>query len=114
MQNKRTYHLNAEALEIEEEEAVADVKTEAVAEIAEEEEPASFEELFTLQPEVFEMVENLDGAETDEDEDKVGKKKKKKKKKYVEMEYDPDADFLVVKKKRKRSGESEWDEDWEV
>lgn len=102
-----------ETVEEELEEAV--VEAEAVAEVAdeEEEEPATFEELFKLQPDVFEMVETLDTEEVEDDDDQE-KKKKKKKKKYVEMEYDPDADFLVVKKKRKRGGEAEWEEDWEI
>jgi N utilization substance protein A len=101
----------AEPVDLEPEAEVAEA--EALTEI-EEEEPASFEELFTLQPEVFEMVESLEGDELEADEAEEKKKKKKRKKRYVEMEYDPDADYLVVKKKRKRSGESDWDEDWDI
>jgi N utilization substance protein A len=76
----------------------------------EEEEKAAvtFDEIFTLKPEVFEYVPE----EEEEEEEEDGKKKKKKKKKFVEMEYDPDKDVMIVKRKRKRGG-AEWDDQWE-
>lgn len=79
------------------------------AELVEEEEPTSLDELFALKPEVLEV-----GAVADEEEeDETGKKGKKKgkKKKHVEVEYDPDRGMMVVRKKHKRTG-GEWG-DWE-
>ena len=71
------------------------------------EEEGSFDELFTLRPEVI-----TDVAATEEEEEETtagGKKKKKgKKKKHVEIEFDPDAGRTFVTKKHKRGGE-EWE-----
>jgi N utilization substance protein A len=89
-----------------------DIAAEKVEDVSEEEEPASFDELFALEPGDFEMVEPLDDDEEDDDVEKA--KKKKKKKKYVEMEYDPDKDVVVVKKKRKRAGSEDWDDNWDI
>jgi N utilization substance protein A len=78
---------------------------------SEEELPTSLDELFSLRPDVLEMVEPAEEDE-EEDEDSSKKKKKgKKKKKFVEMEYDPDQGVVVVKKKRKRGGVG-WEDDW--
>ncbi len=89
-----------------------DIAAEKVEDVSEEEESASFDELFALEPGDFEMVEPLDDDEEDDDVEKA--KKKKKKKKYVEMEYDPDKDVVVVKKKRKRAGSEDWDDNWNI
>ncbi|MCK4978672.1 MAG: transcription termination/antitermination protein NusA [Anaerolineales bacterium] len=89
-----------------------DIAAEKVEDVSEEEESASFDELFALEPGDFEMVEPLDDDEEDDDVEKA--KKKKKKKKYVEMEYDPDKDVVVVKKKRKRAGSEDWDDNWDI
>jgi N utilization substance protein A len=101
--------------------AEAAVESEAEAEAVEEQveaEPeveteASFEEIFALEPDAF----DIDLAETEfEDEEEAveeaRKKKKDKKRKYVEMEYDPDQDVVIVKRKRKRD-EQDWEEDWD-
>jgi transcription termination/antitermination protein NusA len=92
-----------------EEPAEALVEPETVEE--EEEEPVSFDEIFALKPEVFEVIPT---EEEEEEEEEPGKKKKKKKKKFVEMEYDPDQDIVVVKRKRKRGGAEVWDDEWEL
>jgi N utilization substance protein A len=76
---------------------------------AEPEEEESLEELFAIQPEIF----DYDQEEDDEISEMVTseKKKKKKKKRYVQIEYDPDVDATIVKRKRKRS-DQEWEEEW--
>jgi N utilization substance protein A len=79
----------------------------AVSEAVEEGELAeevTFDELFTLRPEV------VGEAPAEEDEDDKDKKKGKKKgKKHVEIEFDPDAGRTYVTKKHKRGGtEFEW------
>ncbi len=80
----------------------------AAAPVAEEEEP-SFDELFTLKPDIIPAVT---GDEEESEEDQKGKKKagKKGKKKFVEITYDPDADVTTARKKHKR-GDEPWD--WE-
>ena len=79
---------------------------------AETETEASFEEIFALEPDAFDVeLAETEFDEEDEDEE-TRKKKKEKKKKYVEMEYDPDQDVVIVKRKRKRD-EQDWEEDWE-
>jgi hypothetical protein len=77
--------------------------TEMLAPVVEEDENATFDELFSMRGDVPVIDEESD------DESADGKKKKKKKK-YVEVTYDPDHDAMVVKKKRKRAGD-EWGED---
>ena len=100
-----------EVSEAEIEEAVAE-EADAVTEVEEEEE-TSFEEIFTLEPEAFEVdIAESEFEDEAELEDEARKKKKKKKKKYVEMEYDPDQDVVIVKRKRKRD-EGDWEEDWD-
>jgi phosphomannomutase len=71
-------------------------------------EEVSFDELFTLRPEI---VADIPSDEEEEEEVKAGGKKKGKKKgkKHVEIEYDPDADRVLIKKKHKRgSDEIDW------
>lgn len=79
---------------------------------AEAETEASFEEIFALEPDAFDI--DLAEAEFDEEseDEEARKKKKEKKKKFVEMEYDPDQDVVIVKRKRKRD-EQDWEEDWD-
>jgi N utilization substance protein A len=92
----------------------AEPQTKAAVQAGEAEEPVAeevtFDELFTLRPEV---ITEITPAE-DEEEDGTGKgdkkKGKKKGKKHVEIEYDPEAGRTFVKKKHKRGGE-EWG-DW--
>lgn len=86
-------------------------KAEEQPEAVLEEEPVSFDELFTLRPEVLDMVAPEEDEDFEEEGDMKKKKKKKKQRKFVEVEYDPDRDMVVVKKKHKR-GEFDWDEEW--
>ena len=73
-------------------------------------EDVTFDQLFTLQPDV--VVTDEESSEEEEGttiDPKTGKKKKVKKgRKSVEVEYDPDADRTIARKKHKRGGE-----DWE-
>jgi N utilization substance protein A len=80
-------------------------------ELVEEDAASDFDKIFSLQPEVLDMVVPLSDDETEED-DVEGKKKKKKKKKFVQMEYDPDKDVVVYKKKSKRQDTEGWEGDW--
>lgn len=73
-----------------------------------EEEP-SFEEIFTLTPDVSDLSALADDEE--EDSEAITEKKPKKKRKHVQVEYDPDLDMTLVRKKRKRDSLSDWD--WE-
>ena len=101
-----------ETIEVEAEDLVEKEKvTEAAA--PEEEAEASFEEIFALEPDAFdiELAEN-DFEDEGADEEEEREKKKKKKKKFVEMEYDPDQDVVIVKRKRKRD-EEDWESDWD-
>lgn len=90
---------------------VAPVETTPVEPEIEEVEP-SFDELFTLKPDVIPLVES---GEEEEEEEGTGKKKKKEKKKkkgarrFVEIEYDPDADVTLARKVHKRGDEWEWE-----
>ncbi|MBE9474716.1 MAG: transcription termination/antitermination protein NusA [Chloroflexi bacterium] len=88
------------------------IQEEVVAETEPEEEvDTSFEEIFTLEPDAFEIdVAKAEFEDEDQDEIETRKKKKEKKKKFVEMEYDPDQDVVIVKRKRKRD-EEDWEED---
>lgn len=77
----------------------------------ESEQELSFDEIFSLKPDVFEQ----ELVEEEEEEDgeggsKKSQKKKKKGEKSRALEYDPDLDMTIAKKKHKR-GEDEW-EDW--
>jgi N utilization substance protein A len=104
-----------EVLEITPEEVVAEAEAEVEAEAeAEEEAETSFEEIFTLEPDAFdvEITEDEFEDEGEYEGDSRKKKKKKKKKKFVEMEYDPDKDVVIVKRKRKRDS-TDWEEDWD-
>jgi transcription termination/antitermination protein NusA len=81
----------------------------AVPSAVEGEEEVTFDELFTLRPEVINVPT---GDEEEEDESGSGKDKKKGKKKgrkHVEIEFDPEAGRTFVRKKHKRGGE-----EWEV
>ena len=92
-----------EVEEVIQEETVADTE-------AEEETETSFEEIFALEPDAFD-VDVVEAEYEDEDQDEIEtRKKKEKKKKFIEMEYDPDQDVLIVKRKRKRD-EGDWEED---
>jgi len=101
-----------ETIEVEAEDLVEKEKvTEAAA--PEEEAEASFEEIFALEPDAFDIELAEDDFEDEgADEEEEREKKKKKKKKFVEMEYDPDQDVVIVKRKRKRD-EEDWESDWD-
>ncbi len=77
----------------------------------EEEEEATFDELFKLRPEVT-VATDVDEEEDTEGVDGKGKKKAggKKKRTTVVVEYDPDTDQTIARKKHKRAGGGwEWD-----
>ena len=82
----------------------------AVPEV-EEEEP-SFDELFTLKPDIVPEAIAVDEEEEEEGAEKKAKKKGKKKggRRFVEIEYDPDADVTLARKVHKR-GDEGWDWD---
>jgi len=87
------------------------IAVEAVAPAEGEMEPAAeevtFDELFTLRPEVISEIPSDEEEETDA---KGGKKKGKKKgRKHVEIEFDPEAGRTFVKKKHKRGGGDDWE-----
>jgi N utilization substance protein A len=100
--------------QVEEAETAEAVKSEeSTAEEGEEE--LSFDEMFTVNPEVFEPEqESEDEEESSEDDGTTGGKKKRKKKvkRFRELEYDPERDVVVAKKKHKRDGTpwNEWEE----
>ena len=72
---------------------------------------SDFDKIFSLQPEVLDMVVPLADDESEEEESE-GTKKKKKKKKFVQMEYDPEKDVVVYTKKAKRQDSEGWEGDW--
>jgi transcription termination/antitermination protein NusA len=73
-----------------------------------EQEEATFDELFTLQPDIIEEATGED--EESSTGEATGKKKGKKKKgKHVEIEYDPEADQTFMRKKHKRGEDDGWD-----
>ncbi len=84
-------------------------ETIAEGEALEEQPITDFDKIFSLQPDVLDVVSPL--ADDELEEEDGGKKKKKKKKKFVQMEYDPDKGVVVYQKKRKRHDEG-WDGDW--
>ena len=99
-----------------------EITTEEAANVTEsesaEEQPAvekemSFDEIFSLKPEVFEpaAVDEDEEEETEGSGDKSATKKKKSKKagQFRELEYDPDKDVTVAKKKHKRGDSGEWE-----
>jgi len=92
--------------ETDEDEAVVELESGKREDKVEPEEEGTLEEIFTWNPESFEMIEEF---ESDDDDSDDKKKKKKKKKKYLEYEYDPEQDVSIVKKKRKRENEG-WEE----
>lgn len=81
-------------------------ETEGEAELDE----ATFDELFTLRPEVIGTIPSTDEEdETSNSETDKGKKKgKKKSRRPVEIEYDPEADRTILHKKHKR-GSDDWE-----
>ena len=83
----------------------------AEAEPAEDLTSSDFDKIFSLQPDVLDMVVPLADDEFEED-DVDDKKKKKKKKKFVKMEYDPDKDVVVYTKKSKRDDSEGWEGEW--
>jgi N utilization substance protein A len=92
-------------------EAVAEKEPQAaVAEPAtSEEEEVSFEEIFSLRPEVLDTTTIATEEEEGDESDK--KKGKKKKSKHVVITYDEDRDATTVTKKHKRGdGSWEWEE----
>jgi len=101
-----------DAVETQQDEPVSEVEESILEEVVEtsEEEPEqelSFDEIFSLKPDVF------DQELTEEDEEGEGGQKKSKKKKKGEksraLEYDPDLDMTIAKKKHKRGGD-DWEE----
>ena len=95
----------------------AETAIEQVSDSAEEkpaaEKELSFDEIFTLKPEVFEpAVVEEDEEETEGPGETSDKKKKKSKKagQFRELEYDPDKDVTVAKKKHKRGDSGEWED----
>ena len=95
----------------------AETAIEPVSDSAEEkpaaEKELSFDEIFTLKPEVFEpAVVEEDEEETEGPGETSDKKKKKSKKagQFRELEYDPDKDVTVAKKKHKRGDSGEWED----
>jgi len=91
----------------EEEKIAAEAVTPAEGEMEPAAEEVTFDELFTLRPEVISEVPSDEEEETD---DKGGKKKGKKKgRKHVEIEFDPEAGRTFVKKKHKRGGGDDWE-----
>ncbi|MBI9048518.1 MAG: transcription termination/antitermination protein NusA [Anaerolineaceae bacterium] len=86
-------------------------KKEPVEEVIEEE--ISFEEIFTLKPELLDPMNINHDSEDESDESlSTAEKAKKKKRKHQTIEYDPDADLVIKHKKHKRGGGGEWD--WEL
>ncbi len=81
--------------------APAEAEMEPVAE------EATFDELFTLRPEVISEIPSDEEEETDAKGDK--KKGKKKGRKHVEIEFDPEAGRTFVKKKHKRGAGDDWE-----
>jgi N utilization substance protein A len=108
--------LTVDEVEAEPEEELVESTIEPITEEEEQEEPeqeASFEEIFALEPDAFDVdLADTEFEDDEEAEEAARKKKKDKKKKYVEMEYDPDQDVVIIKRKRKRD-EQDWEEDWE-
>lgn len=83
-------------------------ETASLEPLIEDKEQSTFEELFTLTPEVLDFEQ----FEDEESEDKtVSKKKKRKKKRFVEIEFDPDEETMMVKRSHKRT-DQDWEENW--
>ena len=105
-----TAEVDAAGIQTPAEEIVA-VEQTAEAEPVEDLSSSDFDKIFSLQPEVLDMVVPLADDESEED-DVDDKKKKKKKKKFVKMEYDPDKDVVVYTKKAKRQDSEGWEGEW--
>ncbi|NLG99485.1 MAG: transcription termination/antitermination protein NusA [Chloroflexi bacterium] len=83
---------------------------EAAAE--DENEDVSFDELFTLRPEVIDDIPLDEEEEEAPPQPKVKKKgKKARKSKNIEIEYDPEVGQTIARKKHKRGGSDIWG-DW--
>ena len=78
-----------------------------VEEVVEEEQ--TFEEIFSLRPEVVVPTEEEEEEEGDASASGDKKKKDKKKKKSVTIEYDPDKDATIVRKQHKRGDTWDWE-----
>jgi N utilization substance protein A len=76
------------------------------------EEDISFEEIFTLKPELLDPMRVQDDVEDESDDSLSAADKKKKKRKNQTIEFDPEANLVIKHKKHKRSGGGEWD--WDV
>jgi N utilization substance protein A len=75
-------------------------------------EDISFEEIFTLKPELLDPIQNsAEGDDESDDSLSAADKNKKKKRKNQTIEYDPDVDLVIKRKKHKHSG-GDWD--WDV
>jgi hypothetical protein len=92
------------------------VEPEITEDVIEEEPAQSFEEIFSVQPEMIdidEVEEDDEEEETDRTKKRAPKKKRKTQKKYVDVEYDPEADVTLYRKRRKGDSD-EWEDDvWE-
>ena len=75
------------------------------------EEEISFEDIFTLKPELLDPMRIQDVSDDDSDDSSGADKNKKKKRKNQTIEYDPDADLVIKRKKHKRGGGGEWEWD---
>lgn len=73
------------------------------------EEEVTFDELFTLKPDIIEAVVSEDEETSADKKDKKGKKKKKST--FTQIEYDPDRDVLLTHIKHKRNDDGTF-EDW--
>jgi N utilization substance protein A len=90
-------------------ETIEESETESIQE-EELEEDISFEDIFTLKPELLDPT-NVNEDEDDSEESGLNKGKKKKRKNQT-IEYDPDADLVIKRKKHKRGGSGDnWDWD---
>ncbi len=94
------------------EEAQTEIEEPSLTVAPEDGQELSFDEIFTLKPEVFEPAVEEEEEEESEPGQGLTKKKKKGKKKvarFREIEYDPDKDVTIARKKHKR-GDGEWEE----
>jgi N utilization substance protein A len=76
------------------------------------EEDISFEDIFTLKPELLDPMRVHEDVDYESDDSLSAADKKKKKRKNQTIEFDPEANLVIKHKKHKRSGGGEWD--WDV
>ncbi len=76
------------------------------------EEDISFEDIFTLKPELLDPMRVHEDVDDESDDSLSAADKKKKKRKNQTIEFDPEANLVIKHKKHKRSGGGEWD--WDV